>query len=217
MQPILTVTTPATSLALLTVGEARAALGLTTGARDADLTRAINRISAAIQRACNLATDGLTPPTLLSETLTDTFRLDCRPAGPLILSRRRVSAINSVVENDEPLVAADYLIDPPSGLFDRLCSDRRSSWPSGKIVVEYVAGFSTVPDDLKLAAETWLRMLWRDGYETPAQIADPMLKSEEIPGVLSRTWWVDPTKAEILPEAVRDMLCAGGYIETWVA
>src|SRR3954464_14686060 len=82
------------SAGLLTTAEAKAALGITDSLRDDDIDRAVARISAAIYRACNLRTDGVTPPTLLSEALKESFRLDWSwTRGPLQLSRRRVTEL----------------------------------------------------------------------------------------------------------------------------
>jgi hypothetical protein len=91
------------------------------------------------------------------------------------------------------------------------------------IVVEYTAGFIEVPDDLKLAAETWLRMLWRDSYDEPSTISDPMIKVEEIPGVRRIERWVSDMNASaastttMVPANVQSVLVDGGYIERWIA
>ncbi len=238
MRSILQVTTPVTSNVLLTTAEARSALGITDGSRDADLTRLVSRISAVIFRACKIATDGVHPPTLLSEGVTETFRMQhsmhplygghgqmllngSHLSTHLQLSRRRVSEITSVTQDGTVLADTDYEVEPAAAILYRLGLSTdlywRTSWSQGVIVVEYTAGFTTVPEDLKMAAETWLRTLWRDGYQTPGAFTDPLMKREEIPGV--RIWerWVDPTKSPMLPEEVVSVLYDGGYIETWIA
>lgn len=210
---------------LLTTAEARLALGLTGSSRDADLNRMIARISAGIYRACNLRTDGIHPPTLLEEDITETFRLECGKHGPLQLSRRRVSEVTTLTEAGTELTEDDdFTIDRASGQIFRLGSgslDEFTCWAAGRTVVDYVAGFATVPDDLKMAAETWLRILWRDAYETPSNVSDPFEKVRDVPGVLRVERWVSQMTvnqtATLLPPEVESLLYDGGYIETWVA
>src|SRR6185369_7395401 len=96
MRNLFTVTT-ANNDPLLTTAEARAAVGITDTSRDADLTRLVARISAAIYRASKVRTDGVHAPTLLSESVTETFRLEC-PKKSLLLSRRRITDIETILE-----------------------------------------------------------------------------------------------------------------------
>lgn len=224
MATIFEVTDPSTEV-LLTLEEAQLALGLTDDTRDADLTRMIARISAGIYRACNLRTDGVNPPSLMSEDITETFRLHCAKEGALMLSRRRVTEVLTITEGSTELDdETDFTIDRASGQIFRLGAgslDEFTCWSAGKMVVEYTAGFTTVPDDLKLAAETWLRILWRDAYQTPANVNDPFEKVRDIPGVLRTERWVSQMTvnqtAMLLPPEVEALLYDGGYIETWIA
>jgi hypothetical protein len=212
------------SAGLLTTAEAKAALGITDSARDADIDRAVARISAAIYRACNLRTDGVTPPTLLSEALKESFRLDWSwTRGPLQLSRRRVTEL-VISEAGGAIDPATYDLDRAAAQLWRLDgSGAVNYWTAGSVVVEYTAGFIEVPDDLKLAAETWLRTLWRDSYDEPSTISDPMIKVEEIPGVRRIERWVSDMNASaastttMVPANVQSVLVDGGYIERWIA
>jgi hypothetical protein len=212
------------SAGLLTTAEAKAALGITDSLRDDDVDRAVARISAAIYRACTLRTDGVTPPTLLSEALKESFRLDWSwTRGPLQLSRRRVTEL-VISEAGGAIDPATYDLDRAAAQLWRLDgSGAINYWTAGSVVVEYTAGFIEVPDDLKLAAETWLRMLWRDSYDEPSTISDPMIKVEEIPGVRRIERWVSDMNASaastttMVPANVQSVLVDGGYIERWIA
>lgn len=212
------------SAGLLTTEEAKAALGITDSLRDTDVDRAVARISAAVYRACNLRTDGVTPPTLLSEAVKDSFRLEWSwTRGPLQLSRRRVTEL-IVSEAGGALDPATYDLDRAAAQLWRLdASGTVNYWTAGPVVVEYTAGFVDVPDDLKLAAETWLRTLWRDSYDEPSTISDPMIKVEEIPGVRRIERWVSDMNASaastttMVPPNVQSVLVDGGYIERWIA
>jgi hypothetical protein len=220
MRSILEVTTPNTG-GLLTTAEARLSLGLTDGSRDADLDRMIARISAGIYKACKVASDGIHAPTLLSESITETFRLQYPLHASIQLSRRRVSEVTTVTEGSTELTDDDFDIERASGLLSRLGVTDVSCWPKGVVVVDYIAGFLTVPADLKLAAETWLRILWRDAYQTPSNISDPFEKVVDIPGVERVERWVSQMTINQttmgMPPEVETLLYEGGYIETWVA
>lgn len=197
---MLTVTTPAPDTSLLTLAELRTATGVGNAAVDSDLTILGSRVASAIANICRVASSGATPPTLRLETLTETFRHEeCLPK--LILARRPIVAVSQITEDGVSLDAAEYEIDAAAGLISRLHDDRPASWPASKIVVAYQAGWETVPDDLKLAASKLAAVLWSEGERV-----DPNLRSEEIPGVISRTWWVGPSDDPLVPAEVMDLL-----------
>jgi hypothetical protein len=205
---MLTVTTAATDRSLLTPAELRSAANQTDGSRDTELATLGNRVAAAIARSCNVATDGVTPATLRYETLTETLRPNEQDPfcyGPLrryiILSRRPVVSVTSIVEDGTTLDAEDYEIDAASGRILRLEDDEPAYWLRAKIVVVYTAGWQTVPDDLKLAASKLAQLFWADSLRS-----DPNLRSEEIPGVITRSWWVSQRPDPLLPEDIDELL-----------
>jgi len=155
---MLTIATPALDLILLTLAEARAAVGVTDSSQDAQLEILRKRVSAAITAACRVASAGATPPTLRLEVVSDTYRLKSRHEA-LILSRRPVVTVSSVVEDGTTLAATDYEVDASAGLLKRLSGDEYTCWSCGKIVVAYSAGWETVPEDLKEAASKLARVL----------------------------------------------------------
>ena len=184
MSSILSVSVAAPDYNLLTAAELRLAVGVGSAdtSQDATLTPIGLRVSAAISRACNVATAAASPATLRSETLSERFRLD---AGrrTLILSRRPVTAITSIVEAGVTLTADDYELDAAAGMIDRLSGDCVTCWASGRTTVVYVAGWATVPDDLKLAATK----LAQTYYATSGDY-NPLLRSEEVPDVHKYTF-----------------------------
>lgn len=203
---LLTVTTPADDLALLTVAELRAAAGLaaTDGSLDTELSALGRRVAASITAACRIARAGAVQPTLRSETLSETFRLSCE-RRELVLARRPIAEIASVTENGTVLESAAYESDDAAGLLYRLSADTRACWPAVKIVIAYTAGWATVPPDLALAASKLAATVRAEDRR-----ADPNLRSEEIPGVISQTWWVGPKDDPAIPGEVLDLL--GPYI-----
>jgi len=178
---MLVVLTPASDYNLLTQAELRAAAGLAVGddTQDAVLTPLGLRASTAIAAECCVVADGVSIPTLRSEVLRETIRLEsCR--RDLWLSRRPIVSVQSVVEAGTTLGTSDYEI--ADGRLLRLDGDDDIVWAAGKIVVSYTAGWATVPDDLKMAATALVRAWYfQDGR-------DPLLKSRDVPDVYRESY-----------------------------
>lgn len=205
---MLSVTTAATDLALLSPAELRSATGVESG-QDTDLAALGRRVAATITKACRVPAAGATTPTLRLETLTETFRLKAAQSM-LVLSRRPLVAITSVVEDSDTLDTDEYEIDGYQ--LRRLDGDDNPSiWTASKVVVVYRAGWATVPDDLKLAAAKLAGLLWSEGSRI-----DPNLRRESIPGVIDREWWVGPADDPLIPAEVMQLLSEGGYVQ-WLA
>lgn len=227
MRSIFTVETPASSVVLLTTAEAKAALGITDNSRDSDVDSLVAKISAAITNYCNWRKDGIHRPSLLSESLKDVFRLDCQQKdGRLMLSRRFVSEVTLLTEAGVELTQdTDFTIDASSGIISRLGGDNDiGTWPKGVIVAEYDAGFLTVPLDLKLAVEQWMRTLWALSYKSPSTITTSTLKVEDIPGVRRVEYSVPSSSSSSgggnysnVPDEITSLLNDGGYVDKWLA
>lgn len=205
--PLFAVTTVNEDRSLLTIAELRAAAGVTDGSKDAALRILGDRVSASIVKACRVAQDGVTPPTLRLEAVSDTFRLKSE-RDALILSRRPIVAVSAVVEVGTTLAATAYEMDAAAGLLRRLATDAHTTWPCGKILVSYTAGYATVPHDLKLAAAKFVTA------ETQSDGRDPLLKRKVTEGVSEYEWWVDPSKESVIPAEVMDLLERGGFVNS---
>ena len=127
------------------------------------------------------------------ETLVDTFRIEGMAASRLLLSRRPVVSIASVVEDGITLATSQYEVDPISGLLLRLDdNDQPGFWASpAKTVVTYTAGFvlpgndgRTLPDDVEAAAIEAVRTA---GTAAPAT---RWSRARATPGVYEVTYWV---------------------------
>jgi hypothetical protein len=202
---MLTIVEAASDRSLLTTAQMRAAVGLDVGdaSQDAALLPFGARVADAICRDCCVAGDGVTPPTLRLETVSETFRLH-RPAYDLVLSRRPVTAVSSVTSDDEEWDTDEYELDPSRNALIAISSDVPILWSGRKIVVEYVAGFATVPDSLVLAASKLLRMFWSE--DGPGARSDPNLKSVEVEGVGRREWWVGGASDPLMSAEIQDLL-----------
>lgn len=201
MSSFLSVVTAASDRTLLTIAELREAVGVSDDSKDAQLEQLNARLSATIANACHVAPAGAVPPTLRRETLSETIRSYCS-RDKLVLSRFPVALIASVTENG-CAIDPDYDVElePASGIVYRLSGDCRVCWPRGKVVFQYDAGWEVVPEDLRLAAAKLASVLWSEGAKS-----DPGLRKEEIPGVITREWWVGPSSDPVIPKEVMDLL-----------
>ncbi len=193
------VTTPASSRSLLSQAELRAAIGVTDNSQDTALATIGARVAAMITGACRVARSGQSEPTLLSETITETFRLT-KEKECLVPARRFAWQIDSMSIDGVAQTTDDYELEPNTGLIYRLSGDARVCWSCGKIVAVYKAGFSVVPDDLKLAAAKLVSELYTVGTR------DPNLRRVKIEGVSEREFWIPPTKDPAISQEVKDML-----------
>lgn len=204
MRSFLTVVAAASSLSLLTPEEMRVAAGLVSSdaSQDAALAPLGLRVAAAIMAECNIAVGTGGEPTLLKETLSETF-YGVR-ADNLVLARRHNVAITSVTDRATTLDAAEHVVDPESGILTRLSNDCPIRWCATKLVVVYDAGFTDVPGDLKQAALDFFRYAWLEGKR------DPALKAEviDIPDVerVEKTWWVGSVPGQSYEGAVPDIV-----------
>lgn len=219
---MLTIASPNTDRSLLTLAELRAAVGVSDSSKDATLIPLGNYVSAMITAACKVGKSGAIPPTLRLETVTETFLFKTLQKS-LVLARRPVVEIISVTTLGSEIADADFMVDAASGVLYRSnyfgygywiseLYGRCAYWPCGNTVVEYSAGYETVPDDLKYAAIKFVQS------ENVIGSRDPTLKSLRIEGVSERTWWVsDKQVTSALPGDVMDILVRGGYVNMVVA
>lgn len=182
---MLTITTPASDLQLLSIAEMRELAGVTDTSQDEALTRLGLRIAADICAECNIAIGVGHPPTLKQETCTEIFRDVCD--WTLILSRRHDGVIESVTVDGETLADSESEVDAEGGLVARLGNDDRVQWRGRKITVVYKAGFVEVPADLARAAADFFRLAWSESSRDLAVKAERV----DVDGVEEReiTYW----------------------------
>lgn len=199
---MLVVTDSAESLQLLTIEEMRAAAGIADSGSDAALTTLGLSVAASITSECNVAIGSGAPPTLLRETLTQTFRRV--RASRLLLARRHEIEITSIDVDGEAVSPGDCEVDPESGFVSLMVDDLPSRWVGSKIVVVYQAGFETPPADLKMAATDYFRSSWLE------RDRDPLLKGivEDVPGVLrtEKQFWIGSIPGQTREGPVPDIV-----------
>ncbi|MER8762888.1 hypothetical protein [Mesorhizobium sp. M0968] len=175
MRSVFTVVTPAADPSLLTIEQLRAAAGLLPGdaSRDTELTDLGARVSADIATACQIRGDGVHVPTLRSEGVLEVFRQ--RGCDDLLfLARRFISDLTLVTEAGTALVDTDTILDAESGLLYRISGTCEFPWRRGDAVIEYTAGFETVPADLVGAAMDLARL------RLSSAATDPLEKGRQV-------------------------------------
>lgn len=180
--PLFAVLTPATDLTLLSAEELRVAAGLdrNDASQDETLAELEAEVAAEITSDCGVASDGTNPPTLRSEECSDIFRLEYEE-GVLYLSRRHVTAIDTIDEDGTELETTDWHVDAETGKLFRYVDDAASTWSGSKTTITYSAGFVTVPAELKAEAKARVKMKLSETSR------DPLARSirTEIPDVES--------------------------------
>lgn len=193
MMSIVTVTVPAVSQDLTVLATVKNELGITSDTNDdAKLAVYIKQASDAVSAWCRRVFG--------QETVSETFRPSFQ-VGKLILDRRPVSSITSVTEDGTALSASDYELDAESGMVTRLYSDCQSNWSASKITVVYVAGYELL-DSLPHSIEKATILLVKNYYYSGPR--DPLMKSVDIPGVMSESYWVGDNGS--IPDEVADLL-----------
>lgn len=182
--PVFSVTEPATDLTLLSAEELRVAAGLerSDDTQDETLAELEAEVAAEIMSDCAIASDGTNPPTLRSEVCIEVFRLKT-DSDVLYLSRRHVTAIDSIDEDGTALETTDWLLDAERGKLTRLVDDVGSCWSSSTIEIEYTAGFVTVPAELKAEAKARIKVKLSENSR------DPLARTitTEIPDLETKT------------------------------
>lgn len=200
-----TVVTPADIKALTKLETVKTDLGVSGVLEDAYLTEKINQASAAVCSYLRVpkASDG--SMTLASEELAQTFRFEradgfpftgvgaSNPRKHLILARKPVTEVLSVVVGTAVLTSSEYEVDGAAGLLARLRSDSLSSWHDClKVVVTFKAGWllpdkgddRTLPYDIERAVIDLVKLA------RSARTRDPMLKAIEVVDIDRKEYWV---------------------------
>ncbi len=198
MRSVVEIVTPSESELLTTLERVKRELNITSDASDEILEDKISEASSDIGQAI--------PQRLPREGVRETFwhdedahhwRTPFHHGNPaqttLFLRRTPVVKIDSVRVDGIALDASEFRLDPDAGLLDRLSSDGiPCAWSFCKsVVVAYTAGFilpGASGRNLPPAIEGAVVALVSDYWASRGR--DPTLRSETIPGVIERQFWV---------------------------
>jgi hypothetical protein len=200
------VVTPAASMGLVTVEQAKAALGIAAEdtSQDALLTQQIEATSRAINNWCDRI--------FVVQTYRDQLRNACGWYGeplvvrqyPIVVDEGGVPLV-SVSEDSGALDAAFLEVYPEQGALYRLdASMLPAAWGAALVVVDYTAGYTAIPPDVMGACLEWLSVRWHGiGH-------DPSLRSETIPDLITQVYdssgGSSGSAMTAMPGGVRDWL-----------
>jgi len=207
MRSIVKVTTPATNEMLTTVARVQGDLGIT--GNDAAITTAIEEASSRIEAELGYH--------LALETVTQTFRAGfngySEAVTALALERTPVVEIDGITMDASALVDGEWIIDEVSGLLYWVDGSSGLSTPwrfAASVAVSYSGGWvmpgdegRTLPPALEAAAVAYCRSM------LASRERDPMLRSVEIPGVITRDYYSTNRaggESVLLPPDVASML-----------
>ncbi len=189
MRSIVTIAEPASETALTTLARVKLELNITSedANRDEVLQDKIDEASDDIEASLGFR--------VARETAVETFWHEQYDAMPdkLILDRTPVASIESVVVDGESYDPSRWRLDPGTGeLFALDCAGWPCVWFFFKsIVVTYAGGYilpdasdRNLPKGIEGACIDLVSSFWA------AKGRDPALKSYEVPGVISKSFWV---------------------------
>jgi hypothetical protein len=198
------VITPAASFALVTVADAKAAIGIDPAdtSQDAILGQQIDAVSLAINNWCNRI--------FVVQTYQDQLR---NPhlcwAEPIVTRQYPVDDVTLAITVDGTAVDPTlFEVYPETGRLYPLTLSTADTgvscagvWCGSVILVDYTAGFDVIPADVQGAALEWVNARWN------AIGRDPALRSETIPDVITQVWGGnDPSSASAMPDACHEWL-----------
>lgn len=195
---------PAASLALVTVEQAKATLGIGAAdtSQDAALQALIGQVSAAIHRYIDRI--------LVQQGYRDQFRYVANwmcVGEPLRLWQYPIAldedgaAVATIVQDGVAVDVALYEANDERGLLYSIDASGAYGWTGLLITVDYTAGYDPVPEDVQAAALDWLTSRWH------SEGRDPSLRSETVPDLLGQTYaGVDPMASSGVPGTARDLL-----------
>lgn len=198
---MLTVTSRASSHALVELEAVKAELGLSGGAEDTGLQSLIARASGMIAKHCNqtFAREGL------RQVVRDIHGRDC------LLLARRPATVRAVSVDGVALAPEEWGLPEGSARLMRLQGGLPCAWRGRAAVVEFDAGYRLpgqapdpeapeVPPDLQQACLRLVTALRESAGR------DPLLRSTNLEQVMSHSW-VDPRALGAdLPPQVADAL-----------
>lgn len=204
MRSIVTVITPADDADLTSLERVKRELGIATtdATRDETLEDKISEASDDIEAALGFR--------VVRETVAETFwhePYDVSTPAALILDRTPVASIASVVADGVTISSSLYRYDAGTGeLFAVDSSGYPSFWCFSKsVIVTYDGGYlppsegddSDLPPGIQGACVELVSSFWA------SKGRDPSVRAEEIPGVISKQYWVGAVgEAGELPPSV---------------
>jgi hypothetical protein len=198
------VVTPATSMALVTIDQVKEVLDIDPAdtSDDAALTQHIAAVSQAINNWCDRI--------FVVQGYRDQLREVTGNFGEPLVMRQYPIVVDDttgpavVVTQDGGVVDPTLMeVFPETGGLYRLDGSLAPvAWAASLLVVDYTAGFETIPADVQSAALEWITSRWFSIG------SDPTLSRERITDVIDLYYSPASTAGNAIPPNVRDLLGA---------
>jgi hypothetical protein len=190
----LVILTAASAPVLTTAQAVMAEMGITDPGVAAGMTTLISQASAVIMSAIGR--------TIIKEAVKEEIWPDqfCRS---IRLSRTPIITITSIVEDGVVLGDDDFRAEKSSGILHRLApAGHTVPWCATKLEITYEGGLdpALIPADLQRACTSLTKLAYS------ASTRDPFLKSQEVPGVLTETYWVGSIGSGGIPDDIMAMI-----------
>jgi hypothetical protein len=201
MRSIISVTTPATTTKLTTLDRVKAELSITNNSQDIILNAKIDEASEDAEASLGFRV----PRETVSETFWHSEPMEL--SEYLVLDRAPVVSIDSVIMDGDIMDPSLYRLDAARGLLYAMNPTGYACYWyfTQSIVVNYIGGYLLPGQggrDLPAGIEGAVVELVTDYWSAKGR--DPSVKSEEIPGVLRRDYWVGAVgeEGELPPRVV---------------
>lgn len=176
---------------------------------DAEIEAAIDAASAIMAQVAFLAEDGVNVPTFGQEECRATWYGTTGVRTPeLVMPWRTAMSVTSVTEAGVELDDDDYVLRP-GGLLIRLGGDGLADWSTGKIVVEFAAGWSLpsgAPGDLAALCAQQVK------YQLMSKPINPALRSVTVDELRTESYNVpggdSVAKSGLLAQVEADLIRA---------
>jgi len=202
------VITPAASLDLVTLDQAKVALGIAPGdtSKDAQIQQHITASSVAINNWC----DRIFAVQVYRDQVRNAYGCYGEPfitrQYPIVVDDDGLPVV-AVTENGAVLDPAYLEVYPDGGALYRLDSAAMPlGWGTALMVVDYTAGFDPIPPDVQGACLEWV------GTRYTSVGRDLSVRSETIPDLITQVYDGDGgggssgATSTAMPPAVRDWL-----------
>lgn len=208
MASFFTITTASTISTILTEAERRAMAGLqpSDASQDTALLALDQRVTASIMQACAIreADEGENAPTLFRERISQTIEVET-DASAIYLARRFNVEVVTITLGGSAQDESEYFVQSAAGLLKKRGTAPFNRWLAGSlIVVDYWAGFTTAPYDLRQAALDCFRVFYQEATR------DPLVKRQriDIPGLENREtdYWVGSIPGQTREGPVPDVV-----------
>ena len=136
----------------------------------------------------------------INDSLTNRIMLDESPVNTVTSVQERedqaASYVTLITENSDNSGKYEYIIDTTTDSIIRTSSTGTKNFPKGHkaVKVVYTAGYSTTPEDLKLAVYDLIKYYLKDERKARMQIAGAMVENQVSSSIRGNTGFPDHIK-----------------------